>query len=341
MTLPRTFLQVTLLLIGAARCVGAQSNSSSYIDDELDYSVNGTDNGTQEIYADDDVYYDDYVYGERSAKLTSYLPKPFALLSMICSYVMIRELLREPRRGAFLGFGGTPINRMLVGMAAADIIFSIAYFLGTWPSPDNDDGLNGKGNAGTCIAQGFFITLGYVASYTSSSCLSVFYYLVVCRNFKDHDLGRWELWFHGSIWLVALGLAVYPIPLDLYHNSGPICWIESDPPGCQGDECVDGPPAGVHKIVMTALPFCFCFGSCCIMVAIMSKVRAVENKASRYMASSTVTSRIRSSSATNTVRGSAAIDTLRESTVSDTAAVNRRKSNAGRCGEPIYLCFLV
>ncbi|CAB9515367.1 expressed unknown protein [Seminavis robusta] len=285
------------------------SNNSSLAEDDY--------HQVDDYYEDDDYY--DLDFTPRQANIMAYLPKPFSLLSLMCSYVIIREILCEKKiRGRV---GGTPLNRMLMAMAIGDIIFSLAYFIGVWAAPQEAAyGLEGQGSVGSCTFQGFLVQLGLMLSVLSSTSLSFFYLLLVGRNWRDSDLEAWEFPIHGVIWLIALGLAIYPLPLQLYNSAGEVCWIESVPPSCSGDDCMRGPDPWFHQVIGLVLPFVCLLLSLLNLGFILCKVRQVENTTRRYAGSVTA-------SAT-----SASASDGRVSAVSDSAlrssSVNRKKSNA-------------
>ncbi|CAB9514569.1 expressed unknown protein [Seminavis robusta] len=236
-----------LLLMAAS--VNAQGTSSNIT------SPTREDGDDDHLSSGDDDYYD-YYYTPLEVQLVTYLPKPFSLISLVCSYVIIREILCEKKlRGRV---GGTPINRMLMAMAIGDIFFSLAYFLGLWAAPQEASfGLEGQGTVGSCTFQGFLFQLGIMVSVMSSYSLSIFYILLVCRNWRDSDLEDWEYPIHGVIWLISLGLAIYPIPLELYNSNGPTCWVDSFPADCAGDDCIRGPDPTLHQLALTSVAFAF------------------------------------------------------------------------------------
>lgn len=105
-------------------------------------------------------------------------------------------------------------------MSVGDVFFSLAYFLTVWPSPSYLPYLDGKnvGTVGTCTAQGFFLWFGRTVSIFLNCALSVFYLLMVKYNYRDYQLKKLEVWVQGGIWLLALAIAVIPIPLEMYNN---------------------------------------------------------------------------------------------------------------------------
>ncbi|CAB9505950.1 expressed unknown protein [Seminavis robusta] len=230
------------------------------------------------------VGHNDHVVSDTRQITAAILPKPFALLSVICSYVMIREVVEDQRSARH---NGSPIKRVLLSMAIADVSFSIGYFLGTWPAPPDmpDSTIMNYGTVASCEFQGFIILLGYVASILGGAALSVYYLLVVRLGKSDRDLHRIERWVLPSIWIVALGWAIYPIPLDLYNFGLEVCFLESVPEICSGDECIRGSDTTFHQLALALLPILSMCLSVGIMIAIYVKVRYVENMSKKYATS--------------------------------------------------------
>ncbi|CAB9514554.1 expressed unknown protein [Seminavis robusta] len=218
----------------------------------------------------------DYMdYSEERAKIGAILPKPFALLSLICSYVMIREVIAEHRLKR-----GRPMLRMLLAMAMADIFYSFASFLGTWPAPgDVEHTMYGNiGSQGFCTFQAFVLHFGLMASVLSNAALSIYYLNVVVYRKTDRDLEKMEIYLQSFIWIVSLVLAIYPIPMELYNPDVDLCYLQSIPAFCSGDDCIRGSDPFIPHMIALGIPFLFLMLSTCIMIAITIQVRKVENK---------------------------------------------------------------
>ena len=110
----------------------------------------------------------------------------------------------------------TTMQRILIGMSILDLEASIWFFIGPWAIPVNsatsvydvDDGaLSPKGNSATCTAQGFFLQSGLAIPLYQVS-LTAFYYLTVCRNWKeDRQFKKWQWMFLAPpvVWGVSTG----------------------------------------------------------------------------------------------------------------------------------------
>lgn len=222
-------------------------------------------------------------------RLASILPQIAAIISMIGSYIVIREVLVDHRQRR-----GKAIPRILLEMCIADLLFSSGWFLATWPSPSDVENLwHNVGNIATCNFQGFLLQFGLTASPLFNIFLATFYLLMVRYNWTDARLQKLEWWVHGGVWIFSLACSIFPIFLGLYNNAWTVCWFESVPAGCKdsyryGDEatCVRGDNAWIYAVAFTVFPVLICvFLSFVIMGMIYSFVRKTEKRMSRYAGS--------------------------------------------------------
>ncbi|CAB9514557.1 expressed unknown protein [Seminavis robusta] len=95
-----------------------------------------------------------------------------------------------------------------------------------------------------------------------------------------------EIYLQSLIWILALVLAIYPIPLELYNPEADLCTLQSVPPDCSGDDCIRGSDPLIPLLIGIAAPLVCLFVSMSIMVAIATEVRKLENKSRKYGASS-------------------------------------------------------
>lgn len=251
--------------------------------------ISGADESDDDLTMTND---DDY--NSQVATVSAYLPKPFACISMVCSFVMVREIIADHRQpNAAAVSNGDPIKRMLLSNAVADLLFSLAYFLTTWPSPHDDVtwGITGNiGNTLTCTIQGFILQLGFVASVIFSAGLSIFYFLTIQFGWKMHHLEKIEKVVQSFIWLTALAAAVYPIPIELYNNNYDVCWLDSYPGDCSGDDCIRGSNPRPHQLAFVILPWSCMALVLAVMMQLFWTVRQIENMSKKYATSTMPTS---------------------------------------------------
>merc|ERR1711907_477352 len=116
------------------------------------------------------------------------------------------------------------------------------YVLSTWPMVPSEvvyeDDIDGDGelesvslplwatsNKGTCTAQAFFVQLGLGGPMCNLG-LAIYYLLVIKHGWKDARLRKnFERWMHSCVAVVAFGLAIAGIILQLYNDANSWCWI--------------------------------------------------------------------------------------------------------------------
>lgn len=134
----------------------------------------------------------------------AWAPKVPALLSLIGSYTLIREVsvdLRNKRSRI-----SRPLWRTLLAMSLADIFFSLAWFLGTWmSSADIDYSYGNAGNTATCTFQGFIIQFGYIAGPPLNVTYTYLTLLMLRYRWTDAQIARLEPWIQGAIWTFCVG----------------------------------------------------------------------------------------------------------------------------------------
>jgi len=135
-----------------------------------------------------------------------------------------------------------------------------------------------------------------------------------------------EKWAHASIWVFAVGCAIFPIPLGLYNFAHDICWFAAAPLDCKdsrhyGDEatCDRGDNAWVYAITFHVFPSWSCWlASAIIMAMLYLHVRSLENRAHRWT----------SASASVNAVNAAAVAHSGESAAAAKAQTDRKKSKA-------------
>lgn len=184
-----------------------------------------------------------------------------------------------------------PISRVILSMSICNFFYAFALFLSMWPTPSQEENVWGNvGTQGFCTCQGFFVQFDLMGTMLWSLTLAVFYLLVVRYNWKDQQLEKLEKWLHGGIWMIALGLAIAPIPLKMYNHSGPACWIESLPYGCLDSltygtdaNCVCGDNAWIFQLIVFCLSMWLCiFVVLVILVMVYCVVRKLEDQSLPY-----------------------------------------------------------
>jgi len=147
-------------------------------------------------------------------------PKPFAFLSMIGSTLIIVHILRNQKRR------GKVYHRILLGLSVYDTMKSIAEIFGTFPIPAGTEGVFlASGNPATCSAQGFFLQNG-IGTPLYNVSLSVYYYLVISRGWKERQLKKVEPLLHGFPIIFSLATSTAAAVTQSYASSSLWCWID-------------------------------------------------------------------------------------------------------------------
>ena len=221
-------------------------------------------------------------------QLSSIVPIFTGGLSLIGAYIILREVIVDHKNKK-----GNSITRLLMSLSVADILFSSGIMMSTFVSPAGLDYIWGNiGNTETCELQGFMLLFGHIASPMFSTAVAYFYVLLVRYGYPDEALQKIEPWVHSILWLVALSIAVVPLPLGMYNNLFETCWIAEYPVDCNVDnsvlvsnnvKCERGIGASDYAHVLALIPLWPCiFMSTFIMLILYCSVRDVENQTGNF-----------------------------------------------------------
>ena len=152
-------------------------------------------------------------------------------------------------------------QRILLTLSIGDLISSTFWFFMPYMAPEWVGTPGAVGNHASCTANGFFLAFGNKLSTNMNAYLSVYFYLIVCRNWKEHD-------FTKSLQIGALLLALFlPCALDIPAaatqsiNPTPIfvnlCLYSPYPEGCNGDDCERSTKATTEVFIGIAGPLFF------------------------------------------------------------------------------------
>ena len=231
---------------------------------------------------------DDYWSYFTPAVAIIYVPKVASALSLMGSYCIIREVIGDIKLGR-----STVISRVLFSMSIADVLFSIGWFMTTWPAPKSLSYLRdtNHGSVGTCEIQGFMLEVGGAASAYFYAFLALCYLLVVRYNYREQAMATIERRGTTFCWMLAIVGAAIPIPLGMYNFSWYVCWIQAHPLGCleswqvgaEESTCERGDNAFLYSIIVQVIPRWLCFLSCVvIMFMIFCSTRRLEVRNSTY-----------------------------------------------------------
>lgn len=104
-------------------------------------------------------------------------------LSILGSSILLAEVIADFQRGQRV----PPVSRILASVSIGDILFSFAWFLGTWVAPSDLDYLDGTnhGSHQSCCFQGFILTVGGLTTIPLNAFLGVTYLLMVRHNWSE------------------------------------------------------------------------------------------------------------------------------------------------------------
>ena len=174
-----------------------------------------------------------------------YCSIPSALLSASCSlFVLYHATSVSHTRKTF--------HRLLSTLCFCDVLSSMTLTLEPFVTVKDPLG------HWTCNASGFVKILGVTCGSCYNAFLSTYFYLVVCRGWRDEYAAKnFEPYVHVLmvLWISYFGVG---IPLDVYNPSGTAgCWPTAYPPGCLGDDCIRGNEWGWTYNASTSVGFVF------------------------------------------------------------------------------------
>jgi hypothetical protein len=216
-------------------------------------------------------------------------PKFTPIASVVGSSLIIRDviLLRRDTPDAL-----STKHRLLAGMSVCDILSSSAWFLTSWPIPeDMPFGLWNIGNRETCSAQGFFLQLA-IGTVIYNACLALYYLLVIRYGWKNEYISKHvEPWMHFVAIGFALSTGVAGLALHIFNPIGYYnCSITAYPPVCTQSyrnkgptDCIHGDNADIYHLAFRLGP------ACCVIVfltvsmfLVYWKIRTIERGSSHF-----------------------------------------------------------
>ena len=120
------------------------------------------------------------------------------------------------------------------------VIISISFGIGTVAIPSDTEMFLSYGTKATCMAQGVIIEYCAQAIVLYYSMLAVFSYLAVKTDFNEKILRRYEPWFHIIACILPLIFSSLFAVKGFLNPAGPWCSRNTNPVGCEGEECKHG-----------------------------------------------------------------------------------------------------
>lgn len=199
-------------------------------------------------------------------KSLAIIPKVTGFLSFAGSLFVIYDiLLRKKENGSNSSLGATRTRKqnwmyrhIMLGLSIFDSIASFVNILSTWPTPSDQGDLvyGALGTTTTCTLQGFFNEFGNITTPLYSASLSIWHLLFLKYGWREKDCEGIEYIFHFIPTTVGLAMTIAGLPLELYNNSGFLCWYAPYPAGCDKVEphiCTRGEYAGMFRWIHYAI----------------------------------------------------------------------------------------
>ena len=207
---------------------------------------------------------------------------------------------------------------------------ALAFALGTTPAPRGMDIWGAVGSTATCEAQGFLMQFGIHGGVCWDVALSTAYLMMVRYHVADFHLQSWEKYYHIVVWPCVLAVCIYPLMKDMYNINHSVCWLESYPNECVGDDCIRGEGAPLWQTFTSFVGVLHLLYSIAVMICIYCSIRRMENRIGSSSVQSTSSDQcdtnIHSNANENGVQAQPkASPTFRDSA---TSVTNRRYSRA-------------
>jgi len=190
------------------------------------------------------------------------LSKVIACLSVLGSLTIAREVLMDKKKRAMV------YHRQMLALSLADVTFSIVVFVGGW----------GASNPGLCKSKAFFSVMSGTPTAMYNTGVSVYYFLLICRQLTEQQMRKIQyiLLFFPFLW--GFGTAMASLFLDLYARGSNGCWINKNPKGCEGDECISGANADLYGFWFVYIPrwVSFCVSFLCMTLVYFKVARGGE-----------------------------------------------------------------
>ena len=196
--------------------------------------------GEEDLLAIGEIYRQRF-YSEHTMIL-SWTPRPFAVLSILGSTFIIRDVLWGSRTKR-----DKMSNRIMLGLSCSDVLFSTLMFVSSWAVPSGQ-AYGSMGTVTTCTAQGFLNAYACIASQFYNASLALCYLLMVRYGWNEKQLRNIQSIFLAFPVFIALPFTVPSLFWDAYNFDGvnlcsgiapyPLWCDEGDVPCIRGGQLV-------------------------------------------------------------------------------------------------------
>lgn len=166
-------------------------------------------------------FYLDQGWNKSQISANLIVPKITAFISISGSVFIIQDVLRDTKKR-----NESPYHRVMVGLSIADIIFSFAWVLSSWPMPKGTQ-MFAIGSVATCDMVGFFHYLAAVSVQAYNCSLATYFFLQLKLNWTSSRMKNAEKWFHILPWSMGIILASCGLVVRAYGPAGVTCWLVS------------------------------------------------------------------------------------------------------------------
>lgn len=146
------------------------------------------------------------------------LPKITGWTSFALSGIVAATVLRDRKRRSLC------YHRLVCGISIVDMSASLWLGMSTWPIPKESGALWAVGSQVTCRVQAFFTQFGISSSFYNAS-LSIYFYLVIVKGWKESQLQKIEWMLHMGPLLWAFSSSLTGLVLDVFANATLWCWV--------------------------------------------------------------------------------------------------------------------
>jgi hypothetical protein len=185
------------------------------------------------------------------------------------------------------------LHRLLFAISVSDLINSLSLLLMPYLIPSSLELPGALGNNASCTTMGFFMMLSFKTTCCYSAYLSLYYYLSVCRSWKEHDFTKrplLEISAHTIALLVSIPVEIAAAttesfnPTPLINN---VCSYAASPWGCvdlDNVDCVRSSKQTLGILTVFTFPvlFGFSIGGFVCTGLVFEKVRSTLRRSSMY-----------------------------------------------------------
>ena len=164
----------------------------------------------------------------------------------------------------------TTNQRILLTLCVADIIFTIPNMLTSALVPVDMEGAWGNVR---CVATRFLFQVGNWSTPLLNLMFTVVAMLTVCYQWPERRLEIVEPWLQGIVWIGAIIVATFPIPLGWYGWNTDFCWMFDAP--------------APYQLFITVFPMWPCIIACAMCFGVIYRhVRIIESRTHRFRVAS-------------------------------------------------------